>query len=346
MNWDRDRLLMELGKFSFKSKAAVKGEIAHYYDFYDMAFYREFDGLEQRAGWLDASDFRIVMQSFKPLDAKGTVFVFHGYFDHAGIYHHLIRFLIKSGYAVVIYDMPGHGLSSGKPASIQCFQQYQEAIDACLASCRANLPQPFHCVGQSTGGAVLIDRLMHTETHGEAFDKVVLLAPLVRPKGWSFVKKAHSLVKPFFKVWHRSFSQNSADVKFLKFLKEHDPLQSKWLAVDWISALRDWVPRIESGKKLKRKVLIIQGTDDMTVDWEHNITVLKRVFSEVKIAYLEGAQHHLVNESLLKRQSVFDALLSEFNANSTTSIVEEKKAGKKVTKKVTKVRNKGSASKA
>lgn len=333
MNWDRDRLLMDLGKFSFKSKVSVKGEISHYYDFYGMTFYREFEGLEQRVGWLDASDFRIVMQSFKPSEAKGTVFVFHGYFDHAGIYHHLIRFLIKSGYAVVIYDMPGHGLSSGTPASIQSFQQYQETMDACLNACKSHMPKPFHCAGQSTGGAVLIDRLLNTESHGEIFDKVVLMAPLVRPRGWEGVKTLHSLVKPVFNVWHRSFSQNSADVKFLKFLKKHDPLQSKYLAVDWISALKEWVPKIESGKKLKRKVLIVQGTSDMTVDWKHNVNVLKRLFSEVKIAYVEGAQHHLVNESLLKRQKIFEALLTELESTGLKTVsASEKKVASKLTK--------------
>lgn len=325
MKWDRDRLLMELSKFSFRAKISVKGEIAHYYDFYDMALYREFEGLEQRVGWLDASDFRIVMQSFKPVDPKGTVFVFHGYFDHAGIYHHLIRFLIKSGYAVVIYDMPGHGLSSGKQASIQNFQQYQNAMDACLKACKGSLPKPYHCVGQSTGGAVLIDRILNTETHGEAYDKVVLLAPLVRPKGWDGIKKLHSVVKPFFKVWHRSFAKNSEDTKFLTFLKDHDPLQSKYLAVDWISALREWVPKIESSRKMKRKVLIIQGTSDMTVDWQHNVDVIKRLFSEVKITYIQDAQHHLVNESLLKRDKIFNALLSELDSSGVGSETRAKK---------------------
>jgi len=313
MNWDRDRLLMDLSKFSFRTKAMVQGEIAHYYDFYGMNFHQEFEGLEQRAGWVDANDFRIVMQSFRPVNPKATVFLFHGYFDHAGIYQHLIRFLLKQGFAVVIYDLPGHGLSSGTPASIRSFQQYQDTMTACLEACKGKLPKPFHCVGQSTGGAVLIDRLMNAESHDAEFDKVVLLSPLVRPRGWESISKLHSLVKPVLKVWHRSFSQNSGDVRFLQFLKEHDPLQSKWMAVDWIGALKDWVPRIENGKCLKRKVLIVQGTGDKTVDWSHNIEVLRRLFSEVKITYIEKAQHHLVNESVTKRQAVFNALLTELD---------------------------------
>ena len=54
MNWDRDRLLMDLNKFSFRAKAVVQGEMAHYYDFYGMNFHQEFADLEQRSGWVDA----------------------------------------------------------------------------------------------------------------------------------------------------------------------------------------------------------------------------------------------------------------------------------------------------
>ena len=314
MNWDRDRLLMDLNKFSFRTKAAVKGEIEKYYDFYGMNYYAEFDDLEQRVGWMDTKDFRIVLQTFKPKESKGTVFLFHGYFDHAGIYQHLIRFLLKSGFAVVIYDMPGHGLSSGKPTAIQSFEQYQDAIDACLEICKGKLSEPFHCVGQSTGAAVLVDRLMHQDVEAKSdFDKVVLLAPLVRPKGWDSISLLHTAIRPFFKIWHRSFSTNSSDLGFVKFLKEHDPLQSKWMAVDWISALKEWVPKIENGQRLQRKVLIIQGTGDSTVDWPHNVGVLKRLFKEVKIAYIQDGKHHLVNESLDKRNAVFKAVLSELD---------------------------------
>jgi lysophospholipase len=141
----------------------------------------------------------------------------------------------------------------------------------------------------------------------------VLLSPLVRPKAWESIVRLHSAVKPFLRVWYRNFSQNSEDVKFLRFLKEHDPLQSKWLSIDWISALREWIPKIEAADSIKRKILIIQGTSDNTVDWRHNLNVLRHLFSEVKITYIEGAQHHLVNESLSKREAVFRAMLSELN---------------------------------
>ncbi len=313
MQWDRDKLLMELSRFTFKGKPNTSDAVKAYRNYYKIDFSARVSGLDQRIGWVDSPDFRIVIQTFKPKRAKATVFVFHGYFDHAGIYGHLVQFLLEQDYAVVVHDMPGHGLSSGQPTSIHSFQQYQDAMDACLEECRTHLPEPFHAVGQSTGGAVLIDRLLMESNQVASFDKVVLLAPLVRPVGWKSITRLHAVVSPFLNVWYRTFSQNSHDQSFVTFLKKNDPLQSKWLAVDWIAALKDWVPRIESGQTVPRKVTIVQGTGDHTVDWKHNLEVLKRLFQEVKLIYIEDGRHHLVNETKDKREAVFNAVRSELS---------------------------------
>lgn len=307
MLWDRDKLLMELSHFELGIQAH-DGEFDKYKNFYDFSFVDHLDA-KHSVGWLDTGEFRVVMQTFECKKPKGTVFVFHGYFDHAGIYHHLIEFLLSVGFNVVIYDMPGHGLSSGKRTWITDFKQYQEPLQEALALLKDRLQQPFHAVGQSTGGAVLIDYLSANEN--SEFDKVVLLAPLVRPMGWVGVKSLHSLVKPFFRLWRRSFSTNSTDMKFVEFLKKIDPLQSKYLSVDWIGALKEWVVDIESRKARNLKLLVVQGTADKTVDWQHNISVVKHLFQQVKTAKVEGGHHHLVNEAPDTRNKVFQLVSSE-----------------------------------
>ena len=311
MNWDRDKLLLELSRFSFEHSSVESDELKKYQSFYGMDFRQEIAGLEQRIGWVRNDDYHIVLQSFHPPVSDATVFLFHGYFDHAGLYSHLIRHLLMQEYTVVIYDLPGHGLSSGSRAVIDSFQQYQNVLNTCLSMCEAKLPKPFHAIGQSTGGAVLIDRLLHEE--GETFDKVILLAPLIRPRSWTQVRLLHLILSPFKTVLKRSFSRNSDDSQFLEFLKKQDPLQSKWLSVIWVGALKDWIPRIESAATRSRKVLVIQGKADFTVGWRTNTPVIRRLFSNVKIAWLETGRHHLVNESADKRRQVFALIDSELS---------------------------------
>lgn len=46
----------------------------------------------------------------------------------------------------------------------------------------------------------------------------------------------------------------------------------------------------------------------MTVDWSHNLTVLKGKFSQPQILMLGHARHHLANESPELRARYFDFL--------------------------------------
>ncbi len=312
MNWDRDKLLLELSRFSFAEAPPDSPELLKYYAFYHTDFRKSFPQIEQRIGWIPNENHHIMLQTFRPPKPVGTVFVLHGYFDHVGLYRHVIGHLLAQDYAVVAFDLPGHGLSSGSPAVIDDFTKYQLALRTVLEICQS-LPQPWHAIGQSTGGAVLIDYLLKTPVNTEVLDKVVLLAPLVRPRGWNMVNTLHFLLSPFRTAWKRKFSANSDDSQFLEFQRERDPLQSKWLSVHWVGALKLWIPAIESAKPRLKKLLVIQGKLDRTVDWEHNIRVIRRLFKNVKIAYIENGKHHLANEAAIKRERMLKLIDSELS---------------------------------
>ncbi len=313
MTWDRDKLLMELSPYTLGG-TSVSFELTKYLEFYSLSGLSS-DQVTHSVGWVDAGAFRVVLQTYECHEAKGTVFVFHGYFDHAGIYRHLIRHLLSKGFSVVIYDMPGHGLSSGKPTAIASFDDYQLVLESVVDSLTGKLAQPFSAIGQSTGGAVLIHRASAQPNDRPLFDKLILLAPLVRPEGWRGIKLVHSLVAPFAEVWRRSFSVNSTDNNFVEFLKGKDPLQSKVLSVSWIGALKSWVLDMEQRQPVPRSVCVIQGTSDKTVDWRHNIATIRRIFQGVKVAYIDHGHHHLVNESVEIRQQVFAIVDAELGVS-------------------------------
>jgi alpha-beta hydrolase superfamily lysophospholipase len=84
-----------------------------------------------------------------------------------------------------------------------------------------------------------------------------------------------------------------------------DPLQSRVLSVDWVSALKEWIPRIEKAKPVDMSITVIQGESDGTVDWRHNVYMLNKKFREPAVFYIKGAEHHLVNESEEIREKIF-----------------------------------------
>jgi alpha-beta hydrolase superfamily lysophospholipase len=310
MTWDRDKLLMELNEFQFGCESSSP-ELLKYLEFYGLSGLAN-ESVSHCVGWMDAGAFRVVLQTYLCAEAKGTVFVFHGYFDHAGLYHHLTRHLISKGFSVVIYDMPGHGLSSGKPTAITSFDEYQAVLEGVVSHVNDKVANPLYAIGQSTGAAVLIHRASAEPENKVLFERIVLLAPLVRPEGWKGIKFVHSLIAPFAEVWRRSFSVNSTDRGFLDFLRGKDPLQSKIMSVSWVGALKSWVNSIEARDTSPRALSVIQGTSDKTVDWAHNIPIIRRLFQNVKVTYIDQGHHHLVNESSEIRQQVFAAVDAEF----------------------------------
>lgn len=268
------------------------------------------------AGTFDAAGFRIFCQSFSfsPADCRGTVFVLHGYYDHGGLYGKLLRHLLLKGFAVVLFDLPGHGLSSGTRAAITSFAQYTDVLEALLSRAgKEALPLPWHLVGQSTGGAIAMDYcLRHCAEEVSKIDKVILLAPLVRPHQWWRGSLLHSVLKHVVEGIPRTFVDNSHDADFLHFLHEGDPLQSRQLSALWVSALKQWLKRFDAAPPCAKALFVVQGTGDTTVDWRYNLSAIARRFPRAHITRIADARHHLVNESQPYRESLYEFLDSVF----------------------------------
>ncbi|QXI38287.1 alpha/beta hydrolase [Pseudomonas xantholysinigenes] len=272
--------------------------------------YQHFYGLDLPVrSWLggfQAAGFDLVGQAWLPEQPQATLFLLHGYYDHMGLYRHVIAWALQQGYAVIACDLPGHGLSSGERASIDDFGRYQQVLDTLFEQARQlDLPRPWHLCGQSTGGAIVVDHLLHQGEHSPADGEVILLAPLVRPRAWHWSKLSYCVLRHFVNGIERRFSENTNDPNFLAFL-EADPLQPRRLPTAWVGALLRWVKRIEAAPRSARRPLIVQGEADGTVDWPYNLQVLKAKFAEPQILMLPEARHHLANELPGIRQRYFD----------------------------------------
>ena len=264
-----------------------------------------------RIGIIESSRFQLVCQYFSVSikRQRGTVFLVHGYFDHAGLYGDLIKYCLMHGLAVVVFDLPGHGLSSGKLSSIESFNQYSEAFLSCVTEAGKQLiNKPRFAIGQSMGAAVLINCIIEKIFPPQDFDHIILLAPLLYPRKWNAMRFLFPLVSCFFSSMKRNFSTNSHDQEFLDFLRTSDSLQSKNLPVDWLLAMVDYQKRFAEFPTKVQKFSIIQGTADETVDWKYNIKKIEEKFIGSKVYLVNGGMHHLVNESKDYREHVFSLI--------------------------------------
>lgn len=275
-----------------------------YFEFYDIDFEKRLSGVKHHFGVFPSSGFDIAAHVFVPEKGKRTAYLYHGFYDHVGLFKHVIEYCLKNGYAVVAYDLPGHGLSTGKRAEIDSFDQYESVLnDAFFAAAPFNLPKTKIAIAQSTGCAVLMTYMLGG---GSAFDKAVLLAPLVRPGGWRWGRPLHNMIGNLIPSLPRRWAENSGDAEFLSWLREVDILQCKVLPMRWVNALKHWEPKFHSLPVSHKTILVVQGDADTTVDWKFNLPAIREHFPNAVVSHLSRARHHLVNETVEIREQIWD----------------------------------------
>lgn len=250
---------------------------------------------------------RVMVQTFAPPEVRGAVLMCHGYYDHVGLYGHLIRYLLGRGLLVVAFDQPGHGLATGQPAHIDSFDEYIAALTAVeqFALQLQGVDEVTHWVGQSMGGAILMEYF--AQHNRQPVGDLVLFAPLVRPHAWWFNRWVFAAARLTIQAKKRILTRNADNPEFLAFLAQ-DPLQADLLPVSWVQAMVDWTNRFETYPPSPIAPRIIQGQLDRTIDWQYNLERLGRLYPQAQWLMLPEARHHLVNESAALRATMFSWL--------------------------------------
>jgi alpha-beta hydrolase superfamily lysophospholipase len=290
-----DRLRIQLPVFGRAGAAPVP--FFRYLEFYGLDFVRTRTELEHSTGTVGSGEYQLLAHRWIQPRATHNLLLVHGYFDHSGIYNKLIEWALDAGCNVLIFDLPGHGLSSGQRAEIEDFAQYGLAVADILAAVELP-PLPLCAIGQSTGCAALMEL---ARRQSWPFLHTAFLAPLVRPAGWLGVRIGQTVLKPFKDSIGRKFNQNSSDQQFLDFIRR-DPLQHDRVSLRWITALKRWLKHLEIVDLGAGPVLVVQGEKDGTVKWRYNVKAVAQLFPGSEFYYLPQAGHQLANESIAIRE--------------------------------------------
>ncbi|MFC1476518.1 alpha/beta hydrolase [Fibrobacterota bacterium] len=286
----------ELAPIDFRAKQKYPPHILSYFRYYGLGL-----DVTHHFGTFQSQDFTLAAHVFTPEKARGAVFLLHGYYDHSGIHKNIIRLCIEKQYAVAVFDLPGHGLSTGATASIENFSQYVKAFEDFFQLCQPHVTQPYYLIGHSAGGAIALEYLYQAEK--SIFEKIVLLAPLVRCSYYHLSRIGYFIVNPFSDTAPRWFRNASSDRQFLKFFHD-DPLQCGHFPIKWAEAYYKWNEQVKNYEATSVPVTVIQGTKDDVVDWRHNIPFLNKRIPAIEVIYIKNARHQLMNEA--------EPFLSEF----------------------------------
>ncbi|QGG79293.1 alpha/beta fold hydrolase [Litorivicinus lipolyticus] len=260
-------------------------------------------------GVVSAPHHDLVSYRFEAATPKAELLFVIGYLDHVGLFSSLIDQCVAMGYNVTAFDLPGQGLSSGARMCVDDFARYREALQR-MVQVLPDADLPRYAMGQSTGGGALLDLL---KSQGRApFQRVLLLNPLVRPYGWSYLRCVHWALKPWLAEIPRARSDGTHDPAFNEFLQHGDGLKSAVIPTAWLTAM---VANMHAFLAMKpcdgEGVVVFQGTDERTVDAPWNLKQIVRKFPGVRVHWIDGARHHLANEAPQFRQPVLDELAKQ-----------------------------------
>ncbi|MDH4467551.1 MAG: alpha/beta fold hydrolase [Bacteriovoracaceae bacterium] len=116
----------------------------------------------------------------------------HGIGEYSGRYHQLSQFLCQY-FNVCIYDLRGHGRSSGERAYVNDFFDFSRDLNTVLAHLKENFKMKnFILYGHSMGGLITSEFMQNYHLiegnviiPGEFYPQLVFLsAPAVAPAGW------------------------------------------------------------------------------------------------------------------------------------------------------------------
>lgn len=316
-----DEVKRTLGEFSLAAPCDPMGKVPpclqNYLEFY--GFFETLKAADVEHCWgyrTSPAAGRIATHYWRVPQAKGSVLLVHGLFDHVGLFLPLVRHLVDQGYSVIAIDLPGHGLSDGEATAIASFDVYRDVLLETLAYFSDETAAgPIYGVGQSTGAAALmsVQFYLHEQRRSLIFERLVFLGPLVRPRQWTVARLAYLLLGRRLKSVARDFSvANTHDAEFHNFLKSYDPLQSRRISTRWVGALNEWVAGFAQQPVVDTPLLVVQGTADRVVDWQANIPQIKAHFSCVQVNMIEGAKHHLANEADPWRKAIYTSISQFF----------------------------------
>lgn len=273
--------------------AAVQAYFAHY------RLGLAGDGGEHLFGSFPSGEFTLAGHLYRPAVYRATVVLIHGYLNHSGQFKNLIPYLLEKGYAVGVFDLPGHGHSSGDQAAIDSFDQYIQAVGDFMDVVRPRLHGPYYAVGFSLGGTIAMDLLW---TGATPFEKTVLAAPLIHWTQYEQSKGTYKIYSAFTDRIRRFHQRNTSDKEYLIFNRTQDTLHCQSVSLRWVKALFEWNDKIAAMPPCRRPALVVQGDKDRTVDWRYNIELIREKFTNAQIEMIPGARHELFNEAIVYRQ--------------------------------------------
>jgi lysophospholipase len=291
------------------------------------------------AHWVTAADGVRLRIGHWPLEAaRGTVLIFPGRTEYVEKYGPAAADFAARGYAALAIDWRGQGLADrlhDDPGvgHVDRFTDYQHDVRAALDHARAlNLPEPFHLLGHSMGGAIGLRAVIE----GYPVASVVFSAPMwgismaapLRPVAWGLgaLSRPLGLSRAMVPgqqaenyVLRETFMGNTltTDPEMFALLAEQlraDPaLGLGGPTLHWLHEALSETRALARRPSPDLPCLCFLGSDEQIVDTARVRARMAR-WPRGELVILEGGRHEVIQEKPALREALFDRSVALFDA--------------------------------
>jgi alpha-beta hydrolase superfamily lysophospholipase len=252
-------------------------------------------------------DLKINLFSNQMKSDKGVILVTHGMGEHALRYAEMARYFTKSGFAVVAFDIRGHGSSEGKRGHTPSYDLLMDDIDRVYDKVKFDFSDtPVVLFGHSMGGNLILNFLLRRK---RKIAGAIVTAPYLKlgfePPKWKIIlAKLSSNILP--SLSQPTELEKPALTRTPEVVREyeddhlvHDRITSSF----FINVHFAGEYAIDHAHEITTPLLVMHGSEDRLTSPEGTMEFIKNAPDQVSSKIWNGLYHELHNEP--ERNEVF-----------------------------------------
>ncbi|MCJ7494391.1 MAG: alpha/beta hydrolase [Deltaproteobacteria bacterium] len=251
--------------------------------------------------WKTDDGLSLAVRNWKSeTEPKALICLVHGLGEHSGRYNHLGNYLKGAGYALLAFDLRGHGRSQGQRGYSPNFQVLLKDISLSLQEGQKLYPgRPLFLYGHSMGGTLVLNYVVRNRPQ---LAGVIVTSPLLRtafaPPLWKVI-----LGRIMYYLWPNLSLANELDCQGISrdpaivHAYKNDPLVHDRLTPRLgIDILQSGLWALEHANEFTLPLLLMHGDADSIVSAKASGDFAAKASNCCTLKIWHGLYHELHNE--------------------------------------------------
>ncbi|MBN2547876.1 MAG: lysophospholipase [Anaerolineales bacterium] len=251
--------------------------------------------------WNTQDNLSLFVQGWEPEpEPKAVICLVHGLGEHSGRYAHVAETYTEAGYAVLSFDLRGHGKSGGQRGHTPSFEAFMQDIDLLFQEASQRYPaKPQFLYGHSLGGILVLNYALRRKPklEGVIATSSGLRTALEEQKSKvAFAKIAGSLLPSMSLVSGLDPAAISRDPAVVEAYRQ-DALVHNKVTLGMAKALTETISwAFAHAPEFALPLLLVHGSGDALAYPKGSQEFAKLVKGEVTLKIWEGLSHETHNE--------------------------------------------------